>query len=176
MSRKRSFPHITDAHTRILILGSLPGEASLAQNQYYAHPQNKFWRLVGDSIGVELAGLEYQKRLSMLLEHRIGLWDVIADARRSGSLDSEIRDHANNDLLALLMALPELDTIAFNGGTAAKIGMQALGEHAQRYRILPLPSSSPAHASVSYAQKLERWRQLANFDAQDRSGSDRKLP
>jgi hypoxanthine-DNA glycosylase len=164
MSRKRSFPHVTDAHTRILILGSLPGEASLAQNQYYAHPQNKFWKLVGDTIGVDLAGLEYQQRLSVLLEHRIGLWDVIADARRSGSLDSEIRDHANNDLLALLDSLPALTTIAFNGGTAAKIGLKALGARADNYRILLLPSSSPAHASLSYSQKLIAWRKLAESE------------
>lgn len=156
-----SFPPVVARDTRTLILGSLPGVASLAASQYYGHPRNAFWRLVGDSIGVDLVGLGYQERLSTLLEHRIGLWDVIANARRIGSLDSDIRDHSHNDLLALLDTLPELRTIAFNGGTAAKIGMKALGERAPRYGILLLPSSSPAHASLSYAQKLKAWKQLS---------------
>lgn len=161
MTRKRSFPPVTAPDTHILILGSLPGEASLAHGQYYAHPQNKFWKLLGDVIGVDLAGLEYQQRLSMLLDHHIGLWDVIADAHRIGSLDSAIRDHSRNDLMALIDTLPALTTIAFNGGTAAKLGIKALGERAKQYRILPLPSSSPAHATLSYAQKLGEWLQIS---------------
>jgi len=108
-----------------------------------------------------LAGLEYQKRLSVLLDHHIGLWDVIANARRIGSLDSAIRDHMQNDLHVLIDTLPELDTIAFNRGTAAKIGLKTLGTLAEEFRILLLPSSSPAHASLAYVQKLEIWQQLA---------------
>jgi len=165
MSRKRSFAPVTDANTRLLILGSLPGEASLAHSQYYAHPQNKFWKLVGDVIGVELTELDYETRLPVLLEHHIGLWDVIADARRIGSLDSHIRDHTQNDLLTLIDALPELDSIAFNGGTAAKVGMKTLGWRAEDYRILLLPSSSPAHASLSYTQKLAEWSHLKDPDS-----------
>lgn len=161
MSSKRSFPPVVNSHIHTLILGSLPGDASLRQQQYYAHPQNKFWKLVGDSIGVELAELEYQERLSVLLQHRIGLWDAIANARRIGSLDSDIRDHTHNDLLALIETLPELTTIAFNGATAAKIGMKTLGARASDFRTLLLPSSSPAHASLSYIQKLTYWQQLA---------------
>ena len=111
--------------------------------------------------------MEYQKRLSVLLKHRIGLWDVIANAQRIGSLDSDIRDHAQNDLLALVDTLPELETIVFNGGTAAKIGMKALGEQAAQYRILLLPSSSPAHASLAYSQKLVSWRALTTGSEQD---------
>lgn len=172
MSRKHSFPHVTDANTKILILGSLPGEASLARSQYYAHPQNKFWKLMGDVIGLELVELAYESRLSVLLEHQIGLWDVIANAQRNGSLDSDIRDHTHNDLLALIVNLPELTTIAFNGGTAAKLGMKVLEEHALRYRILQLPSSSPAHASLSYAQKLDIWRQLAKPEVQEADGTN----
>lgn len=156
-----SFPPVVARDTRTLILGSLPGVASLAASQYYGHPRNAFWRLVGDSIGANLVGLDYQERLSALLEHRIGLWDVIANARRIGSLDSDIRDHSQNDLLALLDTLPELKTIAFNGGTAAKIGATTLGERSVDFRILLLPSSSPAYAALTYHQKLESWRALA---------------
>lgn len=143
--------------TRILILGSLPGSASLAIRQYYGHPRNGFWRLVGDVIGVDLYRMDYAMRLSTLLQHQIGLWDVIAQARRIGSLDSDIRDHSGNDLLALIATLPALQTIAFNGATAGKIGMKALGALAEEYRVLVLPSSSPAHAALSYEDKRARW-------------------
>ncbi|MBB5407999.1 hypoxanthine-DNA glycosylase [Paraburkholderia sp. HC6.4b] len=160
MSFKRCFAPVVAADTRVLILGSLPGEVSLAHGQYYAHPQNKFWLLVGEAIERDLVGMVYSTRLETLLEHHIGLWDVVAEARRAGSLDSRIRDHASNDLIALIDTLPKLATIAFNGGTAAKIGMKALGERGVQYRLVRLPSSSPAHASVSYAQKLDIWRRL----------------
>ncbi|WP_176079045.1 DNA-deoxyinosine glycosylase [Paraburkholderia tuberum] len=160
MSFKRCFAPVVDADTRVLILGSLPGEVSLAHGQYYAHPQNKFWLLVGEAIERDLVGMAYSTRLETLLEHHIGLWDVVAEARRAGSLDSRIRDHASNDLIALIDTLPKLATIAFNGGTAAKIGIKALGERGVQYRLVRLPSSSPAHASVSYAQKLDIWRRL----------------
>jgi hypoxanthine-DNA glycosylase len=157
---KRSFAPVVDVHTRVLILGSLPGEVSLAQSQYYAHPQNRFWRLLGDVLGIELVALDYASRLDTLLRHQVGLWDVVAEATRIGSLDSRIRDHASNDLVALIDTLPNLTTIAFNGGTAAKLGTRALGERGARYRLLRLPSSSPAYAGVPYADKLLAWRQL----------------
>ncbi|ALK31558.1 DNA-deoxyinosine glycosylase [Burkholderia plantarii] len=164
MTLKRSFAPVVDAHTRVLILGSLPGEVSLAQSQYYAHPQNRFWRLLGDVLGIELAALDYASRLDTLLRHRVGLWDVVAEATRIGSLDSRIRDHASNDLVALVDTLPNLTTIAFNGGTAAKLGTRALGERGARYRLLRLPSSSPAYAAVPYADKLLAWRELLPAD------------
>lgn len=160
MTFKRCFDPVVDAHTRVLILGSLPGEASLAQQQYYAHKQNKFWHLVGEVIERDLVDMDYAARLDTLLENRFGLWDVVAQARRVGSLDSRIRDHASNDLIALVNTLPNLATIAFNGGTAARIGMKALGERGDQFRLLCLPSSSPAYASVPYAGKLAVWRLL----------------
>ncbi|HKT99789.1 MAG TPA: DNA-deoxyinosine glycosylase [Paraburkholderia sp.] len=160
MSLKRCFAPVVDAHTRVLVLGSLPGEASLAHQQYYAHKQNRFWKLIGDVIERDLSAMAYPARLAALLEHRVGLWDVVAEARRIGSLDSRIRNHASNDLIALVETLPNLVAIAFNGGVAAKIGVQALGETATRYKLIRLPSSSPAYAAVSYEAKLENWRQL----------------
>lgn len=154
MTFKHSFAPVVNEHTRVLVLGSLPGEASLAQSQYYAHPQNRFWHLVGDVIGVALPGMAYEARLQALLDHRVGLWDVIAKAKRDGSLDSRIRDHATNDLAALVRALPNLAVVAFNGGTAAKIGMQALAESRASLDLIKLPSSSPAYAAVPYTEKL----------------------
>ena len=156
---KRCFAPVVDAGTRLLILGSLPGEKSLAYSQYYAHPQNKFWTLMGEVLGVDLKNLPYAARLAALLARGVGLWDVVAQAQRIGSLDSNIRARDDNDLLALAASLPRLHTIAFNGGTAAKLGIKVLGEHAQRYRIVILPSSSPAY-TLAYAQKLLQWKTL----------------
>lgn len=162
MTVKRCFPPVVDANTRVLILGSLPGEMSLAQGQYYGNPKNRFWNLVGDAIGMDLVELDYAARLRALLDHHIGLWDVVAEAQRAGSLDSRIRDHASNDFGALIDTLPNLAAIAFNGGTAAKLGTKALGARADQYRLLRLPSSSPAHASIPYLEKLVAWKQITS--------------
>ena len=158
-ARKRCFDPVIDAGTRLLILGSLPGEKSLAHSQYYANPQNRFWMLLGEVLDVDLTSLPYERRLATVLAHGVGLWDVVAQAQRTGSLDSNIRARDDNDLVALAASLPQLQTIAFNGGTAAKLGIKVLGEHAQRYRIVNLPSSSPAY-TLAYAQKLQAWLSL----------------
>lgn len=159
MTRKHSFPPVVDAQVRILILGSLPGNLSLAHSQYYAHPQNRFWKLLSEVIGTDLPALPYPIRLQTLLARHIGLWDVVAEARRDGSLDSNIRDHVHNDLPSLIATLPQLTTIAFNGGTAVRLGLKALGTQAANYRIVQLPSSSPAYTRP-YAEKLDVWLSL----------------
>lgn len=164
MTRKRSFPPVVDEQVRILILGSLPGNLSLAHSQYYAHPQNRFWKLLSEVIGSDLPALPYPARLQALLANRIGLWDVVAEAQRDGSLDGNIRDHVHNDLLSLVATLPQLTTIAFNGGTAARLGLKALGMQAARYRIVQLPSSSPAYTRP-YAEKRTAWLSLQNCAA-----------
>jgi hypoxanthine-DNA glycosylase len=162
MMRKRGFDPVVDVHVRLLVLGSLPGDASLAQSQYYGHRQNRFWQLMSEVIGVELLTLNYPARLDALLQNGVGLWDVIAEAKRDGSLDTNIREQANNDLVGLLSNLPHLTTIAFNGGTAARLGLKVLQEHASRYRIVKLPSSSPAH-TLPYSEKLSAWLILKDF-------------
>lgn len=162
MTLKRCFPPVVDANTRVLILGSLPGEVSLAHGQYYANRQNHFWRLVGDILDEDLVPMDYAKRLQTLLAHRVGLWDVVAEAKREGSSDSNIRGHAGNDLLGLIESLPKLAVIAFNGGTAERIGSKALGQHDDRHYVLRLPSSSPAH-TVPYSEKLHSWRKLRSW-------------
>ncbi|WP_239688587.1 DNA-deoxyinosine glycosylase [Aquitalea magnusonii] len=100
-SAKSCFPPVVNAQTRLLILGSLPGDASLRAAQYYAHPRNQFWRLLGELLDDDLPGLDYPSRLAALQQHGIGLWDVVAQARRPGSLDAAIRDLSPNDLPAL---------------------------------------------------------------------------
>ncbi|NNM76197.1 DNA-deoxyinosine glycosylase [Sphingomonas sp. ID1715] len=159
--RHASFPPVVDEQTRILVLGSLPGARSLAAARYYAHPRNQFWRLLGDVLGLPLPALDYEQRLQSLLSRGVGLWDVVADAERQGSLDTAIKDARPNDLQQLVGSLPQLRTIGFNGGTAARIGTAALGQWANRIRLMPLPSSSPAHA-IPYERKLERWKALAD--------------
>jgi double-stranded uracil-DNA glycosylase len=109
---------------------------------------------------LDLATREYEARLAVLLERRIGLWDVIAEAERAGSLDAAIRNEAANDLLGLVASLPDLRTIAFNGGTAARIGMAQLGARGAGFRLVRLPSSSPAHA-IPFERKLEAWSAIA---------------
>lgn len=160
-TRKSSFPPVVAPDTRVLVLGSLPGERSLAEQRYYAHPQNRFWHLIGGVIGRELVPLAYEDRLSALLQARVGLWDVVASAQRSGSLDAAIREAEHNALAGLAASLPELRAVGFNGATAAKIGAAQLG--ATQLVLVPLPSSSPAFAAMNLAEKERRWSALAPF-------------
>jgi len=146
--------------TRLLLLGSFPGVASLAAQQYYAHPRNRFWELVGDVIGVDLRALAYAERLDALRAHRVGVWDVIAEAERQGSLDSAIRGHAPNPLVDLLRTLPHLRAIGFNGGTSARIGRRQLEAGGQALTLLDLPSSSPAY-TLAFEDKRRAWSRLA---------------
>ncbi len=149
-------------HTRVLILGSLPGEASLSAGRYYAHPQNQFWRLTGEALGRDdLASLDYDDRLAVLREAGVGLWDTIGSARRVGSLDAAIREVEAAPLADLVATLPQLRAVAFNGAKSAALGRKALGE--TRLRLIDLPSSSPAHAAMSFAAKAERWRAIGDF-------------
>lgn len=157
---KRSFPPVVDERTRVLLLGSLPGAQSLARGQYYAHPRNQFWRLIGIVIETDLASLSYEVRLETLLAARVGLWDVVASARRQGSLDAAIRDHSANALPDLVAALPALRAVGFNGGTSARLGMPALAESG--LALLPLPSSSPTY-TLSFERKLEAWMALQPY-------------
>lgn len=163
MSRKASFPPVTDARTRVLVCGSLPGERSLAARQYYAHPQNQFWRLIAAVIDRDdLPDLPYDVRLAALREARIGLWDAVASATRAGSTDAAIAAVEPNDLATLAASLPDLVAIAFNGATAHRLGLRQLGTQASRWTILPLPSSSPLH-TIGLPAKLPAWHALRPF-------------
>lgn len=158
---KNSFPPIADKNTRVLVLGSLPGEASLARAQYYAHPRNQFWRLASSLVNSDLMDLSYADRVSALLSAGIGLWDVIGTARRPGSLDSSIRDHASNDLSELIATLPHLQAVAFNGGKASLVGRKQL-DQTSNLAVITLPSSSPAH-TLGFVHKEAEWLALQAF-------------
>ena len=161
MVRKSSFPPVVAPDTRVLVLGSLPGERSLAAGRYYAHPQNRFWHLIGKVIGVELAPLDYESRLTALLNAKVGLWDSVASAQRPGSLDGSIREAEHNPLADLTRSLPELRAVGFNGQASARIGMPQLASTG--LALVPLPSSSPANAAIPLAEKEKLWARLADF-------------
>lgn len=147
-------------HTRLLVLGSFPGATSLARQQYYAHPQNAFWRIlqaIWPSSPYEIRADSYQNRIDWMLDKGIGLWDVYASCERSGSLDSAIQQPQANDLAGLVQRCPQLQVIAHNGGESFK--------HARLTRSLGLPvyrlpSTSPANASWSFERKLAVWREV----------------
>ena len=140
--------------TRLLLLGSFPGAASLAAQQYYGHPRNQFWPILSAIWQTDLIGLSYAGRLRTMQDRGLGLWDVYGSCRRQGSLDSAIRDAVPNDLPALVARLPQLRAIAHNGGESARAMRvtAALGLPVHR-----LPSSSPANASWSFERKLAAW-------------------
>ena len=145
----------------MLILGSLPGEVSLAARRYYAHPQNRFWHLVGGAIGQDLTALDYDARLAALQAAGVALWDTVASAHRVGSLDAAIREAEPAPLAELVATLPALRAVAFNGRKSASIGRPQLAHSG--LALIDLPSSSPAHASMPLAEKERLWARLADF-------------
>ena len=155
---KSCLPPVARPDARLLILGSLPGEASLRAERYYAHPRNQFWRLLETVLEEPLEPLEYQARLDVLQRRGVALWDTVATARRRGSLDADMREVARNPLKELLATLPRVEAVGFNGGTAARIGRRELG--ATGLHLIDLPSSSPA-LTMPFAAKAERWAALS---------------
>lgn len=172
VSRVSGFPPVTGLEPRVLILGSMPGVASLEQTQYYAHPRNAYWRIMGELFG---AGpeLQYVDRLDTLIACRIALWDVLASCDRPGSLDSNIRGATArpNDFAALFADRPSIGHVFFNGKTAAAMFRRKVLPELDESRgraYTTLPSTSPAMASLTFAQKLEQWtavRAVLNQDS-----------
>jgi len=162
VSVKVGLPQVARSDARLFVLGSLPGDASLAAARYYAHPTNQFWRLLGGAIGEDLQALAYAARLERLTERGIGLWDVIGSAARRGSLDQAIRLAEHNRLHQLLEDFPGLRAIAFNGSTAATAGRKLIGEPPPSITLIDLPSSSAANTRP-LAEKAAAWSVLAQF-------------
>jgi len=156
--RKRGLAPVLARDTRILILGSFPGEASLAAKQYYAHPRNAFWPIVGEILGAPLADMPYRLRLASLRAHGVGLWDVIVACERRGSLDGAIRNAEHGEIDRVRRTATRLSLVCFNGKTAARAepAWRAAG-----YATLLLPSSSPAYTRP-FAEKLAAWRAIAD--------------
>lgn len=154
--RLLGLPPVASREARLLVLGSFPGAASLAARQYYAHPRNQFWPIVGALWQTDLAAWPYSRRVAEARRRGLAIWDVYAACRREGSLDSAIEAAEPNDIAGLLRRLPRLAAIAHNGGESARSMRQtaALG-----LPLLKLPSTSPANASWSFERKLEAWRE-----------------
>lgn len=156
-----AFPVVEGPEARVLILGSMPGVASLRAGRYYNHPRNQFWRLLGDLLGCDLVTLDYPQRLERLSAAGIALWDVLYACRRRGSLDADIAADSMivNDFAPLFARHPELATVCCNGGAALRLFRQrVLPGLTRELTVIRLPSSSPAHAAMDYPSKLVLWR------------------
>jgi TDG/mug DNA glycosylase family protein len=165
----QSFEPIAASDARILILGSMPGVASLQANEYYAHPQNAFWRIMGELIG---AGPDksYDERTRILTANGIAVWDVLKSCIRPGSLDSDIRDEVPNDFAAFFAAHARITHIGLNGGkAAATFRKYAAADCPAHVDIVVLPSTSPAHAARSFAEKCGLWREALPISGETRT-------
>jgi len=163
MAQIHSFSPIADKHASILILGSMPGRASLAAHRYYAHPQNSFWRIMVQLLQVDPAS-SYEERVKAVKRARIAVWDVLQSCTREGSLDARIERDTQiaNDFPAFFQAHKQITHVFFNGAKAEACFklhvLRKLGDASLTY--LRLPSTSPAHASASFAQKLKAWHAI----------------
>ena len=161
MSHIHSFPPVSSADARVLILGSMPGKKSLQEKQYYALPQNAFWKIMGELAGA-YPDLPYEKRLDALKDSGIALWDVLASCVRESSLDAHIRKESANDFASFFAQHPHITHVFFNGAKAE----QCFKKFVQCKQPLPplefrrLPSTSPAHAGMRYEEKLKTWRAI----------------
>jgi len=164
------FQPIVGADARVLILGSMPGQASLDISQYYAHPRNAFWPIIGRLLNAESA-ITYAQRLTLLKANRIALWDVMRHCEREGSLDSAIEQSTviANDFVAFLADNPSIRSLFFNGAQAEASFKRhvspLLSAHGIDLEMTRLPSTSPAHAAMSFAQKLTQWQRMRDVIA-----------
>ena len=172
--RVHSFDPVVNSSSRVLILGSMPGRVSLLAGEYYAHPRNLFWRLMDDLLRVDRSA-PYPKRIEQLLARRVALWDVLKTCTRESSLDSDIlpASMVANDFASLFEAHPKLEVVCFNGAKAAdSFRRHVLPGLRDRKDVVfhPLPSTSPANASIPLAKKLAAWRVVAGaIDTEQRS-------
>jgi len=156
--RLKAFPPVAGPGAVTLILGSMPGEESLRQAQYYAHPSNAFWRIQGRLLCFDPAA-PYPERIERLKRAGIALWDVLESCVRPGSMDSDIRDAKPNDFRKFFKANPSIRRIVFNGGTAERLFLKnASAEIPPGCETVKAPSTSPAYASMRFETKLEAWR------------------
>lgn len=159
-NRISSFPPFIDSQSKILILGSIPGVKSLEKQQYYAHPQNKFWKIIFELFNEEFTE-DYSERIDILKKNNIAIWDVIDSCERKGSLDSEIKNEEANQIGTLLESYPNIQAIFCNGGKSYKNLQKLLGKNF-RIPIYLLPSTSPLH-TISFERKFEEWKKILEF-------------
>lgn len=173
MTRIHGFPPIAGAASRVLILGSMPGKASLRAGAYYAHPHNAFWKIIGVLYGID-ATAPYARRTAALRRHGVAVWDVLASCTRETSLDSDIDAGSivANDFAAFFRAHPRIRTVCFNGAKAESCYRKhvlATLIGTEEFEYHRLPSTSPAHAAMSYARKVAAWRAVLEAPSQRNS-------
>jgi len=154
-----SFPPIARPDAQVLVLGSMPGKASLAAHQYYAHPRNLFWNIMGELVGAG-PDVPYAQRAQILQDQHIALWDVLQSCTRESSLDSDIKCEVANDFPAFFLAHPQITHVFFNGGKAESMFRKHVKIYPEGLIFTRLPSTSPAHASLSFEKKLVAWSQV----------------
>jgi hypoxanthine-DNA glycosylase len=181
LTPSRGFPPIAGPDARVLILGSLPGQASLAAGQYYAQPRNAFWRIMGELFDAGPA-VPYALRARRLIEQRVALWDVCEAAHRPGSLDAaiDLSSVVVNDFARFFREHREIVAVFTNGGTATRfyrrLVLPQIGPAAMALPVYPLPSTSPAHAAMRFEQKLERWRGITTTSCSNRAARRVRAP
>ncbi|MBT8144332.1 MAG: DNA-deoxyinosine glycosylase [Gammaproteobacteria bacterium] len=166
MNTIESFAAVARVDARVLVLGSMPGERSLRDNEYYAHPRNRFWDIMAQLVGIDRS-VPYHERIAGLSDCGIALWDVLSRCQRSGSLDSAIREPQVNDFRAFLHDHPSIQAVFFNGGKAESLWQRLVIPRVPA-TLLPahqvrLPSTSPAYAAMSFEDKLAAWQQLLAY-------------
>lgn len=152
------FPPVADNNITRMIIGSMPGIASLNANQYYAHPRNAFWKIIARLFDADYPFQNYEDKLSLLLKNHIGLWDVFASCDRDGSLDSDIKNAVLNDFESFLKNHPKVTTLYFNGNTAYKNFTKSF--QINMLQLYPLPSTSPANARLTFEEKIKAWEAI----------------
>lgn len=160
----KSFSPIINHQSKILILGSMPGVKSLEKQQYYAHPQNRFWKLIGLLCNYNnLSDLEYDNKLNILLNNKLALWDVIKSCERKGSMDSDILNESPNNFDLLLKKYPNIEKICFNGNKAYNAFKKYFPEFLLNYNHFVLPSTSPANARFRIENLYDIWYNAINL-------------
>lgn len=164
----KSFKPNIDENSKILILGSMPGVKSLEEQQYYAHPQNRFWKVMGMFCNTKnLPDLNYKNKLKVLLNNKIALWDVIESCNREGSLDTDIKNEIPNNIPDLLKQYPNIKGIIFNGGKSYSAFKKHFPKLLKQYKCYKMPSSSPANAKYKLENLYEEWKttidEIINF-------------
>lgn len=150
-----SFPPFVNATTEILILGTMPGIASLEKQEYYAHPRNNFWKIIYTLLNSLPIAENFEEKISLLQNHKIGLWDVLENCERKGSLDIHIKNHKENDFEMLLEEFSGITKIVFNGKESHKYFFKKFGQ-IKGITYYVMPSTSPAN-TISFEKKLEIW-------------------
>ena len=166
MNNCKSFKPSIDNNSKVLILGSMPGVKSLAEQQYYAHPQNRFWKVMGYICNEpKLHEFNYDLKLKTLIKNNIALWDTIKSCKREGSLDSDIQNEIPNNIRKLLKKYPNVKMICLNGNKSYLAFKKYFPDLLEKYSCCKMPSTSPANAKFSLDKLIEKWRKvLSLFD------------